>query len=164
MYFFSDSGWDDNDAKVVCRMMGFETDYAKSTRHSAFGELQTSFVLTNVACNGTEDSIRDCASKSHVGSHLIRSDFDLRGKRAASCDPVFEDCSANSDDSGEEECDPVFEDCVRQRSSCDPIFENCDEDFEEVCDPIFEDCSPKPPLIIDGCGTANVGGVVCYSK
>ena len=82
-------------------MMGFETDYAKSTRHSAFGELQTSFVLTNVACNGTEDSIRDCASKSH---------------------------------------------------------------FEEVCDPIFEDCSPKPPLIIDGCGTANVGGVVCYSK
>ena len=109
MYFFSDSGWDDNDAKVVCRMIGFETDYAKSTRHSAFGELQSSFVFTYVGCNGTEDSIKDCYSEE--------------------CDPIFENCGSPApscdldlDDAVFLDDDAVFGGCATTES---PIFENC---------------------------------------
>ena len=79
-------------------MIGFETDYAKSTKHSAFGDSQSSFVFTNVGCNGTEDSIKDCYSEE--------------------CDPILENCGSPAPS-----CDPIFEDCSATTES--PIFGNC---------------------------------------
>ena len=44
-------------------MLGFNTDFAKATRHSAFGSVETKFIMSEVTCNGTEDSIEDCEYK-----------------------------------------------------------------------------------------------------
>eukprot|EP00057_Strongylocentrotus_purpuratus_P011987 XP_011666461.1 PREDICTED: deleted in malignant brain tumors 1 protein-like [Strongylocentrotus purpuratus] len=58
-----DDGWDLQDAKVVCRMLGFGN--ASTAPGSAeFGEGNEDIFLSHVGCDGTEDNLADCA---HLG-------------------------------------------------------------------------------------------------
>ena len=58
-----DDSWDINDAKVVCRMLGYPVAGA-AIGSAAFGEGQGSIVLDDVVCQGGEDSLAEC---SHPG-------------------------------------------------------------------------------------------------
>ena len=53
-----DQGWDDEDARVVCRMLGYESGEAVSG--SQYGEVRSSFLMTDVSCDGTEEDLLSC--------------------------------------------------------------------------------------------------------
>ena len=59
-HYFSDDAWDQKDAQVVCRMLGFNPEYAENTTKSRFGNVEDNFIMDAVACKGTEDSLEDC--------------------------------------------------------------------------------------------------------
>ena len=79
--------WDDNDAKVVCRMLGHATEGAKVTNGSKFGKLlMDSFArerylpMDFVKCNGSEASLADCYHNQGLestGGELINCDDGL---------------------------------------------------------------------------------------
>ena len=56
-----DDGWDINNAKVVCKMLGYPTaeQFFKEAR---FGQAPSGgrFVLDNLRCTGSESSVFDC--------------------------------------------------------------------------------------------------------
>jgi len=64
-----DDEWDDNDAKVVCKMMGYQTGHAYSS--SRYGYVATNFILDDVRCTGNENNLFQCphTSKHDCGSH-----------------------------------------------------------------------------------------------
>ncbi|XP_071798713.1 scavenger receptor cysteine-rich domain-containing group B protein-like isoform X2 [Asterias amurensis] len=54
-----DDDWGINDARVICRQLGFpKASYAKTSAY--FGEGQGEILLDNVACSGFESHLRDC--------------------------------------------------------------------------------------------------------
>jgi len=59
-----DDFWDQSDAQVVCRMLGFSGGIPKSGSH--FGTVSTDFVMDDVFCTGSEASLLDCP---HSTSH-----------------------------------------------------------------------------------------------
>jgi len=61
-----DDYWDDKDAKVVCRMLGFSTDGAIATTRSQFGRVSRDFIMDDVKCQGSETDINDC---NHRDTH-----------------------------------------------------------------------------------------------
>ena len=63
---FSDDSWDAMDAKVICRMLGFDPTNSVATKQSAFGEVSSDFILDDVQCDGDEHNILECThSKTH---------------------------------------------------------------------------------------------------
>ncbi|XP_030851598.1 deleted in malignant brain tumors 1 protein-like [Strongylocentrotus purpuratus] len=58
-----DDGWDLQDAKVVCRMLGFG-NASTAPGSSQFGEGNEDIFLSHVGCDGMEDNLADCA---HLG-------------------------------------------------------------------------------------------------
>ena len=59
-YAFSDDNWDRNDAKVVCRMLGINALYPKATTKSFHGSRRDNFIMDEVKCIGTEETLEDC--------------------------------------------------------------------------------------------------------
>jgi len=57
-----DDLWDDKDAAVVCRMLGYNSGQA--TTYSTFGQVDTSFIMDDVQCSGYETNITDCPHNS----------------------------------------------------------------------------------------------------
>jgi len=57
-----DDDWDDVDAGVVCRMLGFAD--GTYTEDSQYSDVPYLFILDEVDCDGTESSIFDCAANS----------------------------------------------------------------------------------------------------
>ena len=54
------------DAKVICRMLGFDPTNSVATKQSAFGEVSSDFILDDVQCDGDEHNILECThSKTH---------------------------------------------------------------------------------------------------
>ncbi|XP_030851601.1 deleted in malignant brain tumors 1 protein-like [Strongylocentrotus purpuratus] len=90
-----DNGWDLNDARVVCRMLGFDGALA-ATFSARFGQGNGSILLDDVQCHGTESNIADCyhrgitvhncnhASDSGAicfsGVRLIGGTYDAKGR------------------------------------------------------------------------------------
>ena len=62
-----DDSWDINDARVVCRQLGF-VDAVRSTRSASFGVGSGPIYLDNVVCTGNESRLQNC-SHNGVGSH-----------------------------------------------------------------------------------------------
>jgi hypothetical protein len=50
--------FDDNDATVACRDMGYA--YGKSLCCSAFGIYDSQITVTNLQCRGNEPTLKDC--------------------------------------------------------------------------------------------------------
>ena len=57
-----DDFWDQTDAEVVCRQLGFPVERAIGNAH--FGQGSGNIWLNNVACTGSEQYLSQC---SHVG-------------------------------------------------------------------------------------------------
>jgi len=53
-----DDAWDDNDAAVACRMLGFST--GTRTMQSAYGSVPTNFIMDDVQCSGSEQNLFSC--------------------------------------------------------------------------------------------------------
>ena len=65
------NGWDLNDARVVCGMLGFDGALA-ATGSVRFGQDNGKILLGDVQCHGTEKSIADCNHRGitvHSCSH-----------------------------------------------------------------------------------------------
>ena len=61
-----DDGWDNTDAGVVCRQLGF----GSSGRSTGFGQGSGSIWVDNVACVGDESTLARCG---HLGVNITRS-------------------------------------------------------------------------------------------
>ena len=64
-----DDGWDDTDAGVVCRQLGFGSS-GRAIGSAGFGQGSGSILLDGVLCNGSELTITSC---SHLGINVTRS-------------------------------------------------------------------------------------------
>ena len=62
-----DDSWELDDAKVVCRQLGFEGALAALPR-ARFGQGSGDIFLDGVQCNGTETKLKDCKHKG-IGVH-----------------------------------------------------------------------------------------------
>ena len=63
LFNFSDDDWDRNDAKVVCRMLGLNTSFARATKNSQHGNWRDDFIMDDVGCKGTERKLDYCPNK-----------------------------------------------------------------------------------------------------
>ena len=64
-----DDGWDDTDAGVVCRQLGFGSS-GRATRLSALSYLPKPILLDGVTCSGTETTLASCA---HYGVNITKN-------------------------------------------------------------------------------------------
>ena len=66
-----DDYWDDKDAKVVCRMLGFNSGTAFFGPSGPFGNVTSAnFIMDNVLCTGTEHSILECPHQTTHNCHI----------------------------------------------------------------------------------------------
>ena len=64
-----DDGWDDTDAGVVCRQLGFGST-GISVYSANFGQGSGNILLDNVLCTGNEPILARCG---HLGVSITRS-------------------------------------------------------------------------------------------
>ena len=64
-----DDGWDDTDAGVVCRQLGFGSS-GTAIGSAGFGQGSGSIWLNSVTCTGSESTLASCG---HPGVGIIRS-------------------------------------------------------------------------------------------
>ena len=64
-----DDGWDNTDAGVVCRQLGFGSS-GTAVYSASFGQGSGSIWLDNVACTGSESTLASCG---HLGVNVTRS-------------------------------------------------------------------------------------------
>ena len=64
-----DDGWDDTDAGVVCRQLGFGSS-GTAIGSAGFGQGSGSIWLDSVTCTGSELSLASCG---HLGVNVTRS-------------------------------------------------------------------------------------------
>ena len=63
-----DDGWNDNDARVICRQLGLSSGVAYQGYEHSWGSGSGSIWLDEVACSGTEATIWDC-NHGGIGVH-----------------------------------------------------------------------------------------------
>ena len=64
-----DNGWSSNDARVVCRQLGFGS-YGTAIGSAGFGQGSGSILLDDVTCTGSESTLASCG---HLGVGVTRS-------------------------------------------------------------------------------------------
>ena len=64
-----DDGWDDTDAGVVCRQLGFGLS-GTAVRSAGFGQGSGPILLDSIFCNGSELILAQCG---HLGINVTRS-------------------------------------------------------------------------------------------
>ncbi|XP_013395065.1 putative DMBT1-like protein [Lingula anatina] len=55
-----DDSWDNNDARVACRMLGYSDRSATAVGSAKFGRGSGSIHMDELACTGRERSLKDC--------------------------------------------------------------------------------------------------------
>ena len=64
-----DVGWDLDDARVVCRQLGYpDAIQAMFNKSAFFGEGSGLILMSNISCNGTERHLFDCFFETPVGA------------------------------------------------------------------------------------------------
>jgi len=69
-----DDSWDNTDAAVACRQLGFSGANATALPNAAFGQGSGAIVLDNVACTGFEGSLVNCPYDSHTADCIHSED------------------------------------------------------------------------------------------
>jgi len=64
-----DDGWDDTDAGVVCRQLGFRSS-GTAIGSAVFGHGSGPILLTGVTCTGNESALANCG---HLGINVTKS-------------------------------------------------------------------------------------------
>ena len=64
-----DNGWDDTDADVVCRQLGFGSS-GTANGSASFGQGSGPILLDSVTCSGSESTLASCG---HLGVNVTRS-------------------------------------------------------------------------------------------
>ena len=64
-----DDGWDDTDAGVVCRQLGFGSS-GTAIGSASFGQGPGPILLNSVTCSGSESTLASCG---HLGVNVTRS-------------------------------------------------------------------------------------------
>ena len=64
-----DDGWDDTDAGVVCRQLGFRSS-GTAIKSAGFGQGSGPIWLNSVSCSGRESVLASCG---HLGVNVTRS-------------------------------------------------------------------------------------------
>ncbi len=81
--------WDSTNAQVVCTILGYEAQYALSTRSAYFGVADNGIIiLDNVDCVGNETNILQCPSNNpgdHDCSHSLDAGVICSGVCANCC-------------------------------------------------------------------------------
>ena len=67
------SNWDDNDAKVVCRQLGFGVEGAQATIYGFFKSSVRDHYIDDVVCFGNEARLLDCRHSSTCCSTSTRN-------------------------------------------------------------------------------------------
>ncbi|XP_052262075.1 uncharacterized protein LOC127865958 isoform X2 [Dreissena polymorpha] len=67
-----DREFDDNDAKVICRMKGYNTESLIVLRNGFYGHGNGSVFISNLACKGTEPDISECAVGNRTSDEKAR--------------------------------------------------------------------------------------------
>jgi len=128
-----DDAWDDTDAGVVCRQLGYSS--GSSTTQSTYGSVPTNFIMDDVNCDGSETNILDC-------SH--RAEHDCRGSEGAGV--ICE---------GEGSCTPKPNSWRGEESCSDNVWACTDSRYpwyKELCSTTCKYCDPVP----SECGVENV--------
>jgi len=76
-----DDGWDDVDAGVVCRQLGFGSS-GTAIRSAGFGQGSGSIWLDNVMCTGNESTLASCG---HLGVNVTRNCSHSENARVNCC-------------------------------------------------------------------------------
>ncbi|XP_030847769.1 scavenger receptor cysteine-rich protein [Strongylocentrotus purpuratus] len=91
-----DDSWDDTDAGVVCRSLGF--DSGTGVGRAEFGEGSGDILLDDVSCTGTETNLGDCSNAGfgvHNCGHF--EDAGVRCSQAVSAEIRLVDGTCNSE-------------------------------------------------------------------
>ena len=68
-----DNNWDNRDARVVCRQLGFSVLNAQAFLSARYGRGSGSILLDNIGCTGNETNLGQCTSRGwyihHCGHH-----------------------------------------------------------------------------------------------
>ena len=57
----SSSNWDINDAKVVCRQLGYSAGAEVALKNGVYGVISGPVWITNLQCTGSESNVMECA-------------------------------------------------------------------------------------------------------
>jgi len=131
-----DDAWDDTDAGVVCRQLGYSS--GSSTTQSTYGSVPTNFIMDDVNCDGSETNILDC-------SH--RAEHDCRGSEGAGV--ICE---------GEGSCTPKPNSWRGEESCSDNVWACTDSRYpwyKELCSTTCKYCDTVDPVPSE-CGVENV--------
>ena len=92
-----DDLWDADDARVVCRQLGYPTDNARAFTNAHFGQGSGYILLDDVECNGWESSLTYCSSNGWYNDNCGHSeDAGVScGELRLSPSFVFELCDKN---------------------------------------------------------------------
>ncbi|XP_030841004.1 deleted in malignant brain tumors 1 protein-like [Strongylocentrotus purpuratus] len=63
-----DDGWDDSEARVVCRQLGYSGNVGVARSGGTYGQGSGPVYLSNVGCSGNESRLTDC-SNAGLGDH-----------------------------------------------------------------------------------------------
>ncbi|XP_030834721.1 deleted in malignant brain tumors 1 protein-like [Strongylocentrotus purpuratus] len=90
-----DDGWDLNDVRVVCRMLGFETA-VRAVTSAEYGPGSGSIILDEVRCLGTERNLDECTHRGYENHNCGHSEE--AGAVCANADQIHD--SGHSEDAG----------------------------------------------------------------
>ncbi|XP_030832693.1 deleted in malignant brain tumors 1 protein isoform X2 [Strongylocentrotus purpuratus] len=80
-----DESWDDYDARVVCRQLGYSDNVGEARSRATYGQGSGSIYLDDVGCSGSESMLSDC-SNTGWGHHNCDHSLDA----GVNCEDVIE--------------------------------------------------------------------------
>lgn len=122
-----DDNWDDNDANVVCRMLGFHGE-STALQRSFYGRGDGDFLLDEVECDGSEKSIDQC---EHSG--WKNHDCFIWEVAAVRCTEEVDECNAAKEFTCTED-----KSCVSLHAVCDGTCQCSGCSDEKTCVSVVE--------------------------